>query len=135
MCTPSMNRFGSSNNNKNTGGVWVKVLPCDTHRGAQKIFEGGGKKILPAAEGGRIFVFMLENFFKKWVFIYLRETFFKKFSGRLRRLVFFWREAKFFDRGGSIEVPDRGGGGILARTGGGTHRLSQGGEHVWLLPY
>ena len=40
------------------GGVWVKVLPCDTHRGAPKILEGGGgKKISSAAEGGKIFVF------------------------------------------------------------------------------
>ncbi len=25
-----------------TGGVWVKALPCDTHRGAPKIIEGAG---------------------------------------------------------------------------------------------
>ena len=37
-----------------------------------------------------------------------------------------------FDRGGPIEVPDRGGWDFGPNRGGGgvTHRLSQGGEHV-----
>ena len=65
------------------------------------------------------FVFFLLENCKKLGFLYpFQGDFLKKKS--LAASWVFWREAKIFERGGSIEVPDWGVEfGILARTGEG----------------
>ena len=64
------------------GGLW------DTHRGAPKIFEGGGQKISSGRRRRPNFCFYAGKNVKKVVFLYISgEHFIKKFSGRLRRLV------------------------------------------------
>ncbi len=123
-----LNRGGGAGIGDQPGGVWVKVLPCDTHREAPKILERGG--ILPAAKDGRVF-FLLEKKIKSG-FLYIPGGQFLKNSLAALCGWFFWREAKNFDRGVKRGAGP-GWGEILARTGGGgagNHRLSQGGEHV-----
>ncbi len=43
------------------GGVWVKVLPCDTHRGAAKILEGGVKIFLRPPKAAKFLFFFAEK--------------------------------------------------------------------------
>ncbi len=70
---------------------------------------------------------------KKWVFIYFRGTILKNFSNRLWRLGFFGGRTKFLTGGGVNRGPGLGWVGFLSEPGGGgTHRFSQGGEHVWV---